>query len=112
MEGIPLEKVTEPKLNNLRAALTVGCRLLAKFLAILNAGIIVFGCIFEFAGFYESCFCKSDYLGLRGNAYLSFLSTEESAEIARPYWYAGSGMAMFAVLLSCLGYFTRVHKLN
>jgi len=87
---------------------SIGFRILGKTLAILNATFVVVGCIFEFAGVYTSCFCKSTYLGLRERAYISFLNTEESAQIARPFWFGGAGAAMLAVLIVCFGYFARL----
>ena len=89
---------------------SVGFRLLGKSLAVFNAIFIVLGCILEFVGVYESCFCKSSYLGLRERAFVSFLSTEESAHIARPFWFGGAGAAMFAVLIVCFGYFARLPR--
>lgn len=85
-------------------------RLVGKTLAILNAVFIVAGCILEFVGLYESCFCKSTYLGLRERAFVSFLSTDESVLIARPYWYGGAGAAISAVLIICFGYFRRLPR--
>ena len=85
-------------------------RLSGKVLAIGNGAFIIVACFFEFIGVYESCFCKSDYLSLRGRAFVSFLSSEEAAQIARPFWYAGSGIAMLTVLVVCCAYFTRIHR--
>ena len=85
-------------------------RVLGKVLAIANGVFIIAACFFEFIGVYESCFCKSDYLGLRGRAFISFLSSDEAAQIARPFWYAGSGIAMVTVLVVCFAYFTKIHQ--
>jgi len=106
------ENPHETKFSDTRGVMAVCCRVLGKTLAILNALFIVVACFLEFAGVYESCFCKSCYFGLRGRAFVSFLSTEQSAHIARPFWYAGSGVAMLTVLLLCFGYFTKVHHDN
>ena len=100
--------ITEP--SHLLAAGAVIFRVLGKALASLNAVFIVAGCILEFVGLYESCFCKSSHLGLGGRAYVSFLSTEESVQIARPYWYGGAGAAILAVLIVCFGYFRRLPR--
>lgn len=104
-----LSKSSETEPSVILAMAAVGCRLSGKALAILNAGFIVIGCILEFAGVYESCFCKSTYLGLRSRAFISFLSAAESVQIARPYWFGGAGVAMLTVLIICFGYFTKVH---
>jgi len=85
-------------------------RVLGKVLAIANGVFIIVACFFEFIGVYESCFCKSDYLSLRGRAFISFLSSEDAAQIARPFWYAGSGIAMVTVLVVCFAYFTKIHQ--
>ena len=90
----------------------VFCRLLGKLLAVFNAIFIVIGCGLEFFGVYENCFCKSSYIGLQGKAYVSLLSTEQCAQIARPFWYGGSGVAMLTVLILGFGYFARVHKVK
>lgn len=92
------------------AVTAVFCRLLGKILAVFNAIFIIIGCGLEFVGVYENCFCKSSYIGLQGKAYVSLLSTEQCAEIARPFWYGGSGVAMATVLILGFGYFARVHK--
>jgi len=113
IERIPFEsdhQWTDGSPSNYLAAGSVSLRLLGKTLAILNAVFIVFGCILEFVGLYESCFCKSTYFGLRERAYVSFLSTAESVQIARPYWYGGAGAAISAVLIICFGYFKRVPR--
>jgi hypothetical protein len=104
-----LSRAREPEPNATLSMIAVGCRLLGKTLAILNAMFIVVGCVLEFAGVYESCFCKSSYFGLRSRAYISFLSTNESVQIARPYWFGGAGAAMLTVLIICFGYFTKVY---
>ena len=85
-------------------------RVVGKFLAIGNGIFIIAACLSEFIGVYESCFCKSDYLSLRGRAFVSFLSSKQAAQIARPFWYAGSSVAMFTVLTVCFGYFTKIHR--
>jgi hypothetical protein len=85
-------------------------RIMGIFMAISNGIFIIVACFFEFIGVYESCFCKSDYLSLRGRAFVSFLSSEQAAGIARPFWYVGSGIAMLTVLVVCFGYFTKIHK--
>jgi hypothetical protein len=99
---------TEP--SQLLAAGAVVFRVLGKTLANLNAVFIVAGCILEFVGLYESCFCKSSHLGLGERAYVSFLSTEESVQIARPFWYGGAGAAILAVVIVCFGYFRPVPR--
>ena len=98
------------KPSHLVAAGAVSFRLLGKTLAILNSVFIVAGCILEFVGLYESCFCKSSHLGLGKKAYVSFLSTDESLQIARPFWYGGAGAAISAVLIVCFGYFRRLPR--
>ena len=103
-------RTTNNQPNFVIAVASVICRLLGKAIAALNAIFIVVGCILEFAGVYQSCYCKSSYLGLVERAYVSFLSSEEEAAIARPFWYAGSGVAMATVVISCFGYFTKVHR--
>ena len=107
-----VQKIREAWSSNILAVGSIGFRLLGKTLAIFNAIFIIVGCILEFVGVYESCFCKSTYLGLRERAYISFLSTEESAQIARPYWFGGAGAAILAVLIVCFGYFRGCHGLN
>ena len=101
------QKVERP--SYLLSVGSVGFRLLGKTLAIVNSFFIVLGCIFEFVGLYTSCFCKSCRLGLGERAYIAFLSSEELAKIARLYWYAGSGAAVFAVFIVCF-YFTRLPR--
>lgn len=98
--------------SNILAVGAVGFRLFGKTLAILNAIFIVVGCILEFVGTYESCFCKSTHVGLGYRAFVSFLNSQESAEIARPYWYGGAGAAMLAVLVVCIGYFTHLPRVK
>jgi hypothetical protein len=95
--------------NRRWAMVSVFMRVAGKFLAIGNGIFIIAACFSEFIGVYESCFCKSDYLSLRGRAFVSFLSSQQAAQIARPFWYAGSGVAMFTVLAVCFGYFTKIH---
>jgi hypothetical protein len=107
-ESSQQSKCAEP--SHLLAAGGVVFRVLGKTLASLNGVFIVAGCILEFVGLYESCFCKSSHLGLGGRAYVSFLSTEESVQIARPYWYGGAGAAILAVLIVCFGYFRRLPR--
>jgi len=95
-----------------RAHLAVFCRLAGKTLATLNAVFIVMGCFLEFIGLYESCFCKSCFISLGSKGFVSFLSASDSAAIAKPWWYAGSFVAMGTVLVLCLAYFTKVHHEN
>ena len=95
-----------------RAQLALFCRLAGKALATLNAVFIVMGCFLEFIGLYESCFCKSCYISLGSKGFVSFLSASDDAAIAKPWWYAGSFVAMGTVLVLCLAYFTKVHREN
>jgi hypothetical protein len=87
------------------ATAAICCRFAGEILAILNSMLVVMSCIFEFSGVYQSCFCKSSHIGLGSKAYVSFLSTEESVQIARIYWIAGAGVPMFAVVVISIGYF-------
>jgi hypothetical protein len=92
------------------AMVSVFMRVVGKFLAMGNGIFIIAACFSEFIGVYESCFCKSDYLSLRGGAFVTFLSSQQAAQIARPFWYAGSGVAMLTVLAVCFGYFTTIRR--
>jgi hypothetical protein len=95
----------EVKSSNFIAALGVGCRCLGKILAILNAVLIIMSNLFEFTGVYQSCFCKSSYIQLRSAAYVSFFSTQVSADIAMFYWISGAGIPMVAIVGIGIGYF-------
>ena len=88
----------------------IAMRLLGKALAVLNGMFIILACILEFIGVYQSCFCRSDYLSLRGRAFISFLSPQEAARVARPFWYVGSGVAIITVLVVCFGYFSMLNR--
>jgi hypothetical protein len=39
-----------------------------------NAGLIFVGCVFQFLGVYENCWCQSSEIGLGNNAYIYFFS--------------------------------------
>lgn len=109
-DDVSMQDIREAEPSDVLAIGSIGFRLLGKTLAILNAIFIIVGCLLEFVGVYSSCFCKSTYLGLRERAYITFLSTQESAQIARPFWFAGAGVAIFAVLVVCFGYFARLPR--
>jgi hypothetical protein len=93
------------KANGFIGTVGVCCRVLAKLLAILNACLIIISTIFEFSGVYNNCFCKSSYIGLGKRAYISFYSQQEAAAIALPYWIAGAGTPIFAIICVSIGYF-------
>lgn len=94
-----------PKANTIIGAVGVCCRVFAKLLATLNACLIIISTIFEFSGVYNNCYCKSSYIGLGKRAYISFYSQQEAAAIALPYWIAGAGIPMFAIIGISIGYF-------
>lgn len=71
-----------------------------KFLAILNAGVIIFSCFLQFSGVYNNCYCGSDKMGLGDRAYIVFLNSTEEANIAAVTWRTGFSMA----LLSAVGF--------
>lgn len=93
------------KPNVVLATAAVYCRFLGGILAILNSIFVVLSCIFEFAGVYQSCFCKSSRIGLGSAAYITFLTTEQSVDIARPYWIAGAGVPIVVLVAISIGYF-------
>lgn len=86
------------------AAFSVFFLLLGKTLAIGNALLLVTGCFLQFIGIYQNCFCTSSYIGLRGKAYIVFLTSQELAQIARPYWYVGIVITVAAVLFACIAF--------
>lgn len=96
---------TEFRPSQLRAAGAICCRFVGRFLAILNAIIVIMGCVFEFAGVFESCFCKSSRIGLGERAYITFLTSAQSAQIARPYWIAGASVPIIVIFILSIGYF-------
>jgi hypothetical protein len=100
-----MNQTADPKPNALLATVAICCRFLGRIIAILNSIFVVLSCIFEFAGVYQSCFCKSSRIGLGSAAYITFLTTEQSVDIARPYWIAGAGVPMFVVIVIGIGYF-------
>ena len=88
----------------------IAMRLLGKGLAVLNGMFITLACCFEFIGMFQSCFRKGDYFSLHAKAFISFLSPQEAAQVARPFWYVGSGIAIFTVLTVCFGHFSMLNR--
>jgi hypothetical protein len=102
-----IEKVAT---NSEFATLSIFFRMLGKMLAVLNAFYLITACFLEFAGVYNSCYCKSSRMGLRGRAYLSFLSADDSVRVAKPYWISATVITMCVVGLVCFVYFPLVTR--
>ena len=88
-------------------AAAVITRTVGKLLAIANAAWIVVSSIFEFIGFYDSCWCEGNQLTLGKNGWvLLFKGPPALKEAAKSYWVGGTVLstvtcvASFFLLLS------------
>jgi hypothetical protein len=84
---------TERLVNWFLYSTEVGLRNVGKFVALLNAAVILLSCFLQFTGVYNSCYCGSDRIGLGKRAYIIFPSMEQQAKIAQVTWVAGFLMA-------------------
>jgi hypothetical protein len=73
-------------------------RIAGKALAILNAFILIGGCMLQFTGVLNNCYCESNRIGAK-EAVIDILSPEVSADISRYYWWGAFGMAVGSSIL-------------
>lgn len=74
----PLRTLSSPRIAGM---LSTGLRRIGKILAMLNATWIVVVCIFQFASFFDRCYCNSSVIGLGKAAYdvINFTSSDVHA---------------------------------
>jgi len=83
----------------------VTLRVAGRLLAVLNTCILVTGCLLQFTGVYECCYCNSSYIGLRSKGFISLLSPSELQDEAKTSWGVGAGLSIGSVIFTCVGYF-------
>jgi hypothetical protein len=76
--------------------LAVATRFLGKTLAYANSIWIVLHCIFQSVGWYERCWCGSNYPVLGNNGYWIFLGADDLRDIVAPYW---KGLIAFSLIV-------------
>ena len=84
-------------------AVFVCCKSLGSVLASLNAIWLVLSSVFELSGVFSSCFCSSDYIGLRGRGWvLLFKQAEDLAADAESLWIGSIAFGAAVCVLSCV----------
>ena len=84
--------------------IAVVLRTLAKTIAVLNAVWISLHCIFEFTGFYDNCWCNSNYAVLGQRGYWIWLSDAQLRELwdIREIWGGCTSLAIIVPSLFVL----------
>ncbi|KZV67014.1 hypothetical protein PENSPDRAFT_744607 [Peniophora sp. CONT] len=84
------------------AILSTGFRRIGKVLAILNATWIVVVCVFQFASFFDRCYCNSSVLGLGRGAYDVINFTANDVHAMKAAWIGSVALSLGTATLFVL----------
>lgn len=87
--------ITSPRIAEM---LSTALRRIGKTLAILNATWIVVVCVFQFASFFDRCYCNSSVLGLGKTAYDVINFTASDVHAMKAAWIGCECRSMFVVI--------------
>lgn len=74
-------------------------RYTGKFIACLNAVILITSCFLQFTGVYQNCYCGSNRISRGAGAYVNFPNTQEQGEIAVVSWRLGFAITIVPCIL-------------
>lgn len=91
--------------------LTITTRLTGKLIVFVNACWIIISAIFEYTGFYNSCWCATNAAVLGSRAWAVLFATVQSFQtVARNYWIGGVIFSFGVCVLACVGFFLGCKK--
>jgi hypothetical protein len=93
--------VCDNRRNGWWSAAEVAFRIMGKFLAILNSFVLIVGCMLQFTGVLDNCYCESNSIGMK-EGIIMFFSSKDSADISGKYWWGAFGMAVGTSII-CIG---------
>ena len=100
----PITNQPEPsRYHRMICWLAVLTDILGKSLAVANASWIVITNLFEYMGFYSTCWCQSDFIGLgKAGWVVVFVTASDIAKVAGDAWKGGVALGLFVCLVSTL----------
>lgn len=97
--------------HSLLCAAAVATRTLGKFLAACNAFWLLTSSIFEYIGFYETCWCSGDAISRGNNGWVVlFKNANDLANEAQKYWVGGVILSFAVCFLSLLFFYFGCRK--
>ncbi|KAF8066929.1 hypothetical protein FPV67DRAFT_1216579 [Lyophyllum atratum] len=74
---------------HLARRISIALRIIGKVIASCNAIWIILACLFQFANFYNRCYCNSSVIGLGSKAYSVLQITQDDIPFMRLCWTIG-----------------------